>query len=295
MGPLLVGGSFALAAAVVWAIVPVLYRKAVQVHTYAALGAIRCTGYVLCSGAYLLITQGPSGFALPPLPLLLQLSAAGIVWLVVGDLFYFGALDKLGVTVGVPVTSSFPLFVVLASWFLLREPVGPGMLAAATAIVAGLVLLAPRAQGSADLDFRRGLPCALMTILCWAVGVMTNKGFLERMTLAELEWWRSLAVTGGAWAVFALKDPKGFRGLGALPAPQWVEMGVAGALGLAVGNILYGASLRTIPVSAATCIASVRPFLAALFAVLFLRERMTLRLGAGILLVAGGVTLLSLS
>jgi DME family drug/metabolite transporter len=290
-----IGGGFALAAAVVWAAVPVLYRRAVQTRTYSAVGALRCTGYVLCSGLYLLVTEGLPGFAPPPPLLLLQLSAAGIVWLVIGDLFYFGALDKLGVAVGVPVTCSFPLFVVLASWALLGERFGAGVFAAAAIIVAGLILLSPRAEDSTARDMKRGLLFAAGTIACWGAGVMSNKLLLTDLSVGRLEWWRSLAVTVAAWAVFAVADPKGLRELPRMRGGEWVELGIAGALSLAVGNMLYGASLRTIPVAVATCIASVRPFLAALFAVLVLRERLTLRTTGGIALVAGGVLLLSLA
>jgi DME family drug/metabolite transporter len=124
---------------------------------------------------------------------------------------------------------------------------------------------------------------------------MSNKLLLTDLSVGRLEWWRSLAVTVAAWAVFAVADPKGLRELPRMRGGEWVELGIAGALSLAVGNMLYGASLRTIPVAVATCIASVRPFLAALFAVLVLRERLTLRTTGGIALVAGGVLLLSLA
>lgn len=295
---LILGISLALAAAAVWAVAPVLYRRGVERVSYTGLGAFRCVGYLLSAGLYLLAVRGPSGFVPLPWRDLLPAMVSGVIWLVAGDLCYFAALHKLGVTVGVPVTSAFPVVVVMASWVFLDEPVHLSVFLAAACTVLGIYLLSPRgegSEGSQPRDFRRGLVFALGTVLCWCFGVITNKLLIRDIPIPVLEWWRAVAITAASWLAFVLTDRTWRQQIRALTPSSLGEMALAGALGLTVGNLLYTYSLRLIPVSLATCVACARPFLAALFAVLVLREHLSSRLVSGIGLVAAGVLVMSLA
>lgn len=295
---LILGISLALAAAAVWAVAPVLYRRGVERVSYTGLGAFRCVGYLLSAGLYLLAVRGPSGFVPLPWRDLLPAMVSGVIWLVAGDLCYFAALHKLGVTVGVPVTSAFPVVVVMASWVFLDEPVHLSVFLAAACTVLGIYLLSPQgegSEGSQPRDFRRGLVFALGTVLCWCFGVITNKLLIRDIPIPVLEWWRAVAITAASWLAFVLTDRTWRQQIRALTPSSLGEMALAGALGLTVGNLLYTYSLRLIPVSLATCVACARPFLAALFAVLVLREHLSSRLVSGIGLVAAGVLVMSLA
>ena len=48
------GLLLAFAAAAVWAVAPVLYRRCVDRVSYTGLGAFRCIGYLASAGLYLL-------------------------------------------------------------------------------------------------------------------------------------------------------------------------------------------------------------------------------------------------
>ncbi len=290
------GFSLALLSAVVWAIAPVLYRRGVDQFSYTALGAARTIGSILTAGAYLFVTMGKTAFAPPPLPLLLAIFGGSVVWLVAGDLLYFVALRHLGVTLGVPVSSAYPLLAVPASWIFLGEPASPVVFGAAVLIVAGLVLLSPRQETDARTisrkDFRIGLVFALLCMSCWTFGIITNKIFMQHLPVPQLEWWRSVSVLCGSWILFWIRDRKVFP---RVSSPLVLgEAMLAGALGLTVGNLLFSYSQNFIPVDLATCAASARPFFSAAFATLFLREKLTPRLASGIALVVAGVTVMSL-
>jgi len=114
---------------------------------------------------------------------------------------------------------------------------------------------------------------------------------MQSIPVPQLEWWRAVSVTIGSWVMYVLLDRA--RGMKQVSAVALVEMGIAGALGLAVGNLLLTYSLSMAPVDVVACIASIRPFLAALFATLFLREKLTLRIAGGIVLVFAGVIAIS--
>ncbi len=294
-GPWL-GYSLAFLAAVSWAIAPVLYRRGVDHVSYMGLGALRCTGYLASAAAFLVFTMGPAAFAPPPLPMLGLVVLCSVIWLVVGDLLYFVSLHKLGVTICVPVTSAYPLIVVPASWIFLGEPVKPAVFFAALLIVGGLILLSPKGEDSGQKkQIRSGLIAAVLTMCCWTFGILTNKVLMQYMPVPQLEMWRAISVTIGSWALFlAFEGRKGLRGARLLSGKALTEMAVAGALGLTIGNLFFTYSLRYTTVDIVACIASLRPFLAAMFATFILRERLTPRLAGGIVLVMAGVVAISL-
>lgn len=289
-----VGMGLALSAAAVWAMAPVLYRRGIEKVSYTGLGALRCLGYIVSAALYALLTGGPSVLTPPSLSLLGVIWSSSIAWLVVGDLCYFGALHKLGVSIGVPVTSSFPIVALVMSHIFIGEPLGPSIVLSVLLTLGGLFLL-NKAQGTdSPRELRMGLLLALATMVCWSVGVVTNKVLIGRMDVAKLELWRSIGVTLGSVAVFLLKNPREVLDLRELSYRDVLEMAVAGAMGLTIGNLLFSYSLRHISVALATCLACARPFLAALFATVVLREPLTLRKTLGIALVVGGVTVMSL-
>ena len=292
----LAGFVLALLSAIVWAFAPVLYRRGVNQFSYTALGAVRTIGSILTAGAYLFFTMGKGAFSPPPLLLLLGIFGASVIWLVAGDLLYFVSLHRLGVTLGVPITSAYPLLAVPATWIFLGEPASPTVFGAAILIVAGLVLLSPRKETEersvSPRDFRIGLLFALLCMSCWTFGIITNKLFMQRLPVPQLEWWRSVSVLCGSWIAFWVRDRKLFP---RVSSPLVLgEAMLAGALGLTIGNLLFSYSQKFISVDMATCVASARPFFSAAFAALFLREKLTPRLASGIALVVAGVTAMSL-
>ena len=287
------GYTLAFLAAVSWAVAPILYRRGVDHVSYAGLGAVRCSGYIATTALFLLFTMGPGAFALPDLRTLGMIFGCSLVWIVLGDFFYFSALHKLGVSICVSITSAYPLLVVPASWIFLGERVNPIVFGAAIFIVAGLILLSPRDNSSeGKRQIRSGLIVAFLAMACWTFGILTNKILMQMMPVPQLEWWRAVSITIGSWVMFFLVD--GAKGLGKISFRAFVEMGIAGALGLAVGNLLFTYSLSFTPVDIVACIASVQPFLSAVFATFVLKERLTPRLAGGIILVVGGVIAITL-
>ncbi|MDO9508703.1 MAG: DMT family transporter [Thermovirgaceae bacterium] len=287
------GYTLAFLAAVSWAIAPILYRRGIDHVSYAGLGAVRCAGYIATTALFLLFTMGPGAFTPPDFRILASIVACSLIWIVLGDFFYFSALHKLGVSICVPITSAYPLLVVPASWIFLGERVSPMVFVAAALIVAGLILLSPSGGNEEGRrQIRSGLVAAFLAMACWTFGILTNKLLLQMIPVPQLEWWRAVSVTIGSWAMFLMVDRA--KGLGKISLRAFVEMGIAGALGLAVGNLLFTYSLSFTPVDIVACIASVRPFLSAVFATLVLRERLTPRIAGGIILVVGGVIAITL-
>jgi len=288
------GVLLALAAAAIWALAPVLYRRSLDHVSSLELGALRTIGSVAGAALFLAWREGLPAFSPPPLPLLAAIVVSSTVWLVVGDFLYFLALPRLGVSIGVPFTSAYPLLAVPASWIFLGEPFRPIVFLATLLIVAGLVLLTLRLdeEKGDGKSLTAGLLFAFGTICCWSFGIITNRLLMGHIAVAGLEWWRALSVLAGSWIVYALGE-RDKRPLGRIGGRLLFEILLSGLLGLTVGNLFFTYSMNHVSVDVATCIASLRPFLAALFAVVVLGESFSLRKGAAIALVVSGALLLS--
>ncbi|NLO56135.1 MAG: DMT family transporter, partial [Thermovirga sp.] len=137
-----------------------------------------------------------------------------------------------------------------------------------------------------------GLVASFLAMSCWTFGMLTNKVLMQTIPVPQLEWWRAVSVALGSWMLFFLLE-RG-RGVGNLSRVVMVEMALAGALGLTVGNLFMTYAFGLAPVDVIVCIVSIRPFLAALFATLFLGEKLTPRLAGGIILVFIGVMTITL-
>ncbi len=301
----LFGYAFAFTAAVIWALAPVLYKRGVDRLSFTAVGWVRCIGYLVSAGIYLGATMGAKGFVpVTPWHYIAGAVFSGIIWLVAGDLLYFACLSRLGVSITVPITSAYPLLVVPASWFFLHEPMTPGVVVAAFLIVGGIVLIAPRnPQGKglkpSERPLAMGLLLAFLTMGCWTFGLLTNKFFVQYIPIPQLEWYRALGVTAGSLILYLLHPGKlSVKSLLQTSKTPWRILGevvLAGTLGLTLGNLFFTYSVLFIPVNVATCVASLRPFIAALFALFLLREPLTKHLLGGISLIISGVIFLSLT
>jgi DME family drug/metabolite transporter len=288
-----IGFALAFMAAFTWSIAPVFYRRAIDYVSYFGLGAIRCIGYIVCAAIFLFITMGLKSFAFPGIKLFAIVFICSNIWLVVGDLFYFAALHRLGVSLCVPITSAYPLLAVPASWIFLNSPFNAMILAAAILIVLGVILLSS-SRGSiipSAVSFG-GLFAAVLAMSCWTFGIITNKLLMEYLSAPQLEWWRAVSVTIGSWAIFiANKNTKDIKNIS---FGNIMEIALAGALGLTIGNLLFTYSFKFISVEVSTCIVSARPFIAALVAFFVLNEKLTKIKLAGVSLVTAGIVLISI-
>lgn len=299
MSILLQGIFLSLAATVTWTIAPVLYRKGLDVLSYTGLGAVRCIGYIISAAAYLLYTMGSAGFALPPAHLLLKIAISGVIWLVVGDLCYFAALKNLGVSVCVPIVSTIPIAIVVSSWVFLGESAAISKLFAACITVTGVIFLTSGAEkkdekNESSKNIKKGVIMALVTISCWCTGIITSVSMVNDVPLPVMEWWRAVSVSVGSWLVFMASDRKWLKKVKGLGAAKIAEVALAGALGLTVGNLFYMNSVKFIPISLTSCIQGTRPFIAASFGVIFLKEKFNKKMLLGVTLVVTGIITMAL-
>jgi len=136
-----------------------------------------------------------------------------------------------------------------------------------------------------------GVVAGLLCAASWAIGSVMMRDLSRKLDPFTLNAPRS---TVGGLALLAITFLTGRNsGYGAISAVQLVYMIGSMLVGGGIGDTLYVFSLKRIGVSRAFPISSVYPAITVLLGVFFLAESLSLRLVAGVLLVVGGVVLIS--
>ena len=105
---------------------------------------------------------------------------------VIGDVFLFFALHRLGVARGSAIASSYPILVAFASHLFFGSPLTPAIVAGTLLVVAGVALLCRTGRDEGKLS-ASGLVYASLASVFWAAGLLFNNELLvEGLTPATV-------------------------------------------------------------------------------------------------------------
>lgn len=296
--------------AVMWAASPIMVARGMALSkcTSNEINPIRSISFFVFTLIFALIhSNGSIPIVLSPKALL---CIGGNVFFgyLVGDVLYFIAIKKIGITIAVPVSNSYPILVVITSWFLLGEPITLQIVAGIIVVITGLLMLrfggvkekkdedGPAIKEIGLSNLMKGFLFAIGAGLAWAFGAPLTKMAMETSGLGpvEISFYRAAALLIMAWGYrFLLVKfrPSALMPLREVPLKAWAYMLTAAVIGLALGSIFYTTCIRVMPVAVVTAITSTSPFIAALFGRFVLKESLTRVQWAGILMIiAGSVT-----
>ena len=312
------GLFFALGATFFWGISPPFQKRALREMGLVEMNAVRGAGMLL----FLLGVIPFAGEEVLYLGGAAYLTLAGVSLLnnLIGDVLAFIAIQRLGISVAFPITSSYLLYMPFIAWFWFGEALTPFVFAGTFFVVVGLSLVnakspngqnldgrSPNERDAADPETRRrlwGVVLALLAGLCWAVGLSTSKYLSTRgVDPSGITFWRgaffglqsvALALLWGLarWVSWVPPTPR-VRAGRVSAGGVLAGMG-AGVFGLIIGSWCYNSSLPLIPMSVATPIAASCPLIAAVAACAFMDERLRPLQWLGIVSVVTGAAIVGL-
>ena len=280
----------AISAAAAWAIGMTAAKPGIRHMDLVSYTIARWLLVSVLALAYALATRN---LAFPGWwPILLAISA-GILDSTFGGLFYLLAMERTSAHQTTTLSSTAPLWGVLGAVLVLGEPLVWTVMMAAVLVIAGSVFLTERRQ-SARPKVWLGAAFALITGVLWgfAETVPTKLALQEGMTPETLLLVVALSGALGMFALLPILRPR---------IPRRVDRrGIIFVVLSSVGGAFFGwlLWLRALNLAPASVISPVRGstlLFAFIYSVLFLRERPSSRAFIGILLVAAGVLLVSLS
>ena len=304
------GFLLSFVVAIMWAASPIMVARGMALSkcTSNEINPIRSISFFLFTLILALIyTKGNIPIVLSP-KALIYIAGNVLFGYLVGDVLYFIAIRKIGISLAVPVSNAYPMLVVLTSWLMLGEPVTLQIVSGIIIVISGLLLLrfggvrdngdegGPVTKEIGISNLMKGFLFAIGAGLSWAIGAPLTKMAMEASGLGpvEITFYRSAAMLIMAWGyrlILHKYSPASLMPLRSVPLKAWSYMLGAAVIGLALGSILYTACIRVMPVAVVTAITSTSPFIAALFGHFMLKETLTRLQWAGVfLIISGSVT-----
>jgi len=209
--------------------------------------------------------------------------AALCLWL--NQLAFVFALEKTSASTIALILGATPIFAALIGLAFGLERLSRRFWLAAALSFGGVGLVALGSTGGVSGDVRGDL-LGIATAATWAAYSVAIAPLMARYSASRI----SAVVLSLGWVLIALV---GYPQVGeqdyAVGAQVWLLLAFATLGPLVLTNVLWFRALHRIGPSRATLVANLQPFVAAVFALVLLSERMTWLQVAGGALIAGGI------
>jgi len=235
-----------------------------------------------------------SGFQFPAPALAVIAFAGGLLDSFVGTLLYLSALKKSPAHEALPLANTAPFWGVLAAVAFLGETPRFAAFAAAVLVVLGAYFLVKRSGGTSRRTTTWGPWMALAAGVVWGVAETVPVKYCLARGMDPVS--SQLLVIGGAgfvWGVYTLFCGK--PGKASFPRRGIGIAVLTGFTNLFLGWILWLAALERAPASLLSPVRGSVALFGFLFSILLLKERPSVRSAIGVLLVVGGVVLVSIA
>jgi len=291
----MIGELAALAAAFCWTLSPVLYKVALSDAKPISANISRCISTTIFLFACLAVSGRMWELATLPRDSLLLAGISGIVGLCLGDTLYLFSLALIGVSRAVPISCIYPLFTTFFAALFLGEEVTLFLLLGTVIIVVGVWLVSQERTGLSSVTrsvLFKGVFIALVAAVVWPVSIILMDHALELSQMTTLDsafvvnTARMLATTLLFLALSPLIDQQ--LHFMKLKRKTWILLASGGIIALGLGWVLLAVSVSYIETSRAVPISSVSPLFATLIGAFFLKEKVTLRIFAGSVLIVLG-------
>jgi drug/metabolite transporter (DMT)-like permease len=193
---------------------------------------------------------------------------------------FFHSVKIAGVAVATLGFASFPAFITLCEYFVLKEDISRAEWIILILVTLGLILVTP------SFDFRDnatvGLGWAVLSGLTFALFTLINRRAAARMPAQQVACWENLFV-------LALTLPFGWASLGALGTVDWIWMAMLGVLCTALSHYLLVSSLMVLEARSAGIVIALEPIYAIFFAAILFAQYPSIRALFGGALMVGAI------
>lgn len=287
----------ALGAALCWAVSSTILKSISQTISVISVSALRCTA----ASVFFVVILFASGKTLelsqlrPSTGIFLAISA--LIGIALGDTLYIWGLGYVDVSQAYPVSmGAYPVFTLILAQTLLWENITWQVLLGMALVISGIYLVVAR-DASVNVDTmpkRRshgmGLMIALVAALSWAISAIVLRLALVRQPDVIIAGTVRMPLSAAALSIVAWRQSGGWQLRGA----GFRTVGLSAAAGLVsygFGGILFMVAVMLVGATKAVILSGVSPLMLVPLSVVFLNERVTLRLGMGAFLCVVGIAL----
>lgn len=289
------GELAALASALSWACTTVMLRSVSARMDPLSLNTLRSVTAALFFVVVVVVGNRVGDFAQVSTFAFLALCGSLLFGYVVGDTLFFRSMQLVGVSTALPLSMTYPLYVLVIAWALLGETITILTVIGTVIVIAGTVTIAGGAQAveqGKPRDRRLGVILAVASSLCFAASTSILKVGVQdvdvviagtirlSLTAVLLLVWRSSMVQAPPFRAYGKK--------------ALLVIAVAAIIGSGIGTVTYLTAVQQAGAALASTLATTAPLFATPLSAIFLKERLTRRNLAGMLLCVTGVWLVVL-
>ncbi len=287
MRDIVLGVLAAITSAVSWGAAAILIKVGMRNKNPVTVNIFRLYVVSIIFAAIFLINGTFSIITSLPAKLLLVAFVSAQFGFVIGDYFYFHALNLLGVSRTVPITSTYPLWAILWAFLFLGRNVTPRIVIGAFLVVAAIIIVR-RAEEEEHAD-PRGFLFALLAPISWSLAILTMDWLTGSIDVLPLAGLRMMLAALGV-SVFL---PKYGSELRSITLREAAVLTGAAVLGLLIGQYSFVYSVNLVGSEIAAPVSSINPIVASALAIVLLGEPPNRRILEGLILAVLGVVLIS--
>jgi drug/metabolite transporter (DMT)-like permease len=289
-----IGEILSVAAAVLWALAIVLFKKSGESVHPLALNTFK---NILASLLYLptLWLAGTSLIQAFTAGEYLLLLLSGAIGIAIGDTLLFKSLNMIGAGPSALVSCLYSPFIIGLSFLWLGEKLTLVQMAGVVLIISA-VLETTRVQGGRRTDVRTrlfGIGWGIVSLAAMAVGIVMIKPLLDR---APLLWAVEVRLLGGvaALVLFLLLNPARGRIVSTLMIRESRGYTVSSSvIGGYMAMVCWLGGMKLTQASIAAALNQTNTIFVLIFAAIILREPITPGRAVAILLAVGGAMLVT--
>ncbi len=284
------GEVFGLLCSLVWALNSLMVRTQSQVIPPAMMNGIRCAVATVIFWALLPFGPPLSSYAYVTGTEWALLVGGLVIGMAIGETMYLAAIKEIGVSRAMALSGTFPLATFFFEWALLQNPFSRRFFLGICLVAVGVIFLSSRSRqpsGERPVRLALGTSLALFACLLWGLSTVMLKPAITHLTSVQANSVRvpitaALLFLARAWTgpVMRIRDIER-RALSIVAA--------SGIVGVGAGSMLYLMAISRIGPAKMATLASVSPVLGLVMAVIFLKEKLTLRLVTGVVFCVTGV------
>jgi drug/metabolite transporter (DMT)-like permease len=292
---LLIGTAIGLTAAFLWAITTNVYKSQSDEATPLAISTLKTWISLAVMSVLVIMPFRATPFFMPS-GAIIYLAASVTIGLVIGDIAYLTAQERIGVSYAFPIAATYPIATYAIAIFTVGEEILLTRFSGVILAVFGVILISleqrsiENHEGTENLS-HLGIALALVTALCWATGSILLQIGVADVDPIDANFVRMVF---GAGIIAPLYLGATRRGM-PKPTRRATKIVLAAAFfGMAWGSLLYTYAVKLIGAAISSVLGSISPLFALPISIIFLKEKFSYKSIIGALMTVIGVILVVL-
>ncbi len=234
-----------------------------------------------------------------------------VLFVGIGDLSFFGSLQRIDVSKTQPIAAIYPLFTAVLLVLSGLEDVTIDVLLGTIVLIVGIGLLAQQTSSTSssnptrqkERDMKVGFILAILAAIFWSFAIFTIRIILDH---PEIDVYSMVTIRFAILTLFFIilwiintinrqqagKEDPSFISI--MDRKILTGLGLGGIISWGIGGVSFFLAIEMIGAARATPISSINPLISVGIGILVLKERLTIIQAIGILLIFFGIIIISI-